>query len=239
MRRHIMTTARPILLIVLYAFAVGCAAPGAVDRTGGADTVSGALPDGTGWWFARFQIAEPDITAPRWYLDGLLAGEVIAPVLERNHAEILIWRVHRRAADDAHGHVFSFIFYATAAGAERVYTALAHNRVLQGLRREGIVKDVIVDDLRVIARPGIADTSDPSWSDVVQQTWPAYAMGASRMWLDLIGLIADTHADEPDLVQRYRAVQQEISDTWAGHGQHAMLHHLSALFGYQPLLMTY
>jgi hypothetical protein len=230
---------RVVLLIVLCAVAAGCATPGTDTRAAAADTVSGGLPDGTGWWFARFRIAEPDITAPRWHLDALLAGEVIAPVLERQHGDILIWRVHRRSADDAHGHVFSFIFYATADGAERVYAALANQPVLQGLRRAGTVTDVILDDLRIIARPGIGDTSDPDWPEVVQQTWPAYAMGASRMWLDLVGLIAEAHAGEPDLDLRYRAVQEAISDTWSGYGQHAMLHHLSALFGYQPLLVTY
>lgn len=234
-----MTTARVILLIVACAVAAGCAAPGANTRPDGTETVAGALPEGTGWWFARFRIAEPDMTEPRWYLDSLLAGEVLAPVLERNHGDILIWRVHRRSVDDEHGHMFSFIFYATAPGAERVYAALRQSPALQGLRREGIVADLILDDLHTIIRPDIGDTSDPAWSDAVQQTWPAYAMGASRMWLDLVGIIADSHADEPDLVARYRAVQQEINDTWAGQGQHALLHHLSALFGYQPLLVTY
>jgi hypothetical protein len=34
-------------------------------------------------------------------------------------------------------------------------------------------------------------------------------------------------------------VQQEINTIWAEQGQHAVLHHLSAVFAYQPLLITY
>lgn len=234
-----MKTVRLFLLIVLQAIAAGCAMPGAMTRSDSMPAAAAGLPDGTGWWFARFSIAEPDISTPRWYLDGLLAGEVIAPVLERSQGDILIWRVHRRAADDESGHVFSFIFYATAAAAERVYALLAQDPVVQGLRGEGVVTDVKFDDTRVIALPGIGNTSDPDWSSAVQLTWPAYVMGASRMWLDLIGISADAHADEPDLHARYRAVHREVSDTWATHGQHALLHHLGALFGYQPMFVTY
>jgi len=34
-------------------------------------------------------------------------------------------------------------------------------------------------------------------------------------------------------------VQQDLNDIWASQGQHAMLHHLSAIFAYQPLLIKY
>jgi hypothetical protein len=177
--------------------------------------------------------------SPRWYVDSLLGGEVIAPMFDRNYEEILIWRVHRRAAEDAYGHLFSFIFYSTAAGAQRIYADFEKNAVLRRLRQDGIVSAVAYDDLARNARPGIEDTSDAAWSLPVRQTWPAFAMGASRMWLDLVGVIADGHADEPDLQQRYLTVQREIDEAWARQGQHAMLHHLSALFAYQPLLITY
>ena len=72
-----------------------------------------------------------------------------------------------------------------------------------------------------------------------QKTWPALIMGASRMWLDLVGELADAHADEADLERRYEIVQQDLNNIWAGQGQHAMLHHLSAIFAYQPLLIKY
>jgi hypothetical protein len=228
-------------IILLLAGVTGCAALKPATGTGhdGTAAAVAALPAGTGWWYARFTIAEPDTESPRWHIDSLLGGEVIAPMFDRNYEDILIWRVHRRAADDAYGHLFSFIFYSTAAGAQRIYADLEHNAVLRRLRQDGIVTAVAYDDLTRITRPGIEDTSDAAWSLPVQQTWPAFAMGASRMWLDMVGVIADGHADEPDLEQRYLAVQREIDEVWARQGQHAMLHHLSALFAYQPLLITY
>lgn len=236
-----MRTGRFLVIIAMLLGAAGCAA---LKSTTGATPVtetpvSGTPAQGTGWWYARFFIARPAGEAPRWYIGTLIGGEIVAPVFDRYHQDILIWRVHRRAGDDAYGHVFSFIFYGTAAGAQRIYAELEKSPVLHRLRQEGKVTKVEFDDTSRITRPRIEDTSDRHWPLSVQQTWPALAMGASRMWLDLVGEIADKHLDERDLEQRYIVVQQEISDIWAKEGQHAVLHHLSAIFAYQPLLIHY
>jgi len=236
-----MNTGRILMTVVLLLGVAGCAS---LNRTAGAPpepaTPTSEKPaDGSGWWYARFFIARPAGEAPRWYIGTLIGGEVVAPVFERHYQDIQIWRVHRRAGNDAYGHVFSFIFYSTAAGAQRIYADLEKSPVLQRLRQEGKVTKIGFDDTSRITRPDIEDTSDRHWPLSVQQTWPALAMGASRMWLDLVGELADKHAGEPDLEQRYIDVQQEISAIWANQGQHAVLHHISAIFAYQPLLITY
>jgi hypothetical protein len=236
-----MKTGRLLLTTVLLLAAAGCAAlrPPTGVASDTALSAPGDLADGTGWWYARFFIERPAGEPPRWYIGTLIGGEIIAPVFERHYQDILIWRVHRRAANDDYGHVFSFIFYSSAAGAQRIYADLEKNPVLQRLRQEGRVTKVGFDDTSTISRPRIEDTSDRHWSLSVQQTWPALAMGASRMWLDLVGEVADKHTDEQDLEQRYKEVQQDVNDIWAKQGQHAVLHHISGIFAYQPLLITY
>ena len=198
-----------------------------------------ALPDGEGWWYARFFIDRPDDESPQWHIDTLLAGEVIAPVFDHHYRDILIWRFHRRAADDDYGHVFSFIFYATAAGAQRVYNELGAHPVLAQLRRDGQVTRVLFDDLGEIKRPAIEDTSDQDWLPVVQQAWPAMIMGASRMWLEIVTSLAAEQSSDLVLEDRYRAVNEEVGRIWREQGQHAVLHHLSAIYGYEPLLIRY
>jgi hypothetical protein len=236
-----MNTGSHLLMAVLLLGAAGCAAlrPSSEAASDAALTVPGDLADGTGWWYARFFIERPAGEPPRWYIGTLLGGEVVAPVFEQHYQDILIWRVHRRAGNDEYGHVFSFIFYSTAAGAQRIYADLEKNPVLQRLVQEGRVTRVGFDDTSSISRPRIEDTSDRNWPLSVQQTWPALAMGASRMWLDLVGEVAGKHTDEQDMEQRYIEVQQEVNAIWAKQGQHAVLHHLSAIFAYQPLLITY
>jgi hypothetical protein len=236
-----MNTGRLLVMVVVLLGVAGCASiKTATEATPGIATPVGGKPaEGTGWWYARFFIARPAGEAPRWYIGTLIGGEVVAPVFDRHYKDILIWRVHRRAGNDDYGHVFSFIFYSTAAGAQRIYAELDKSPVLHRLRQEGKVTKVAFDDTSRITRPRIEDTSDRHWPMSVQQTWPAFAMGVSRMWLDLVGEIADKHANEQDLEQRYIDVQQEISGIWAVQGQHAFLHHLSAIFAYQPLLIHY
>ena len=236
-----MKAATVVVVIAILLGTTGCAAlRSSTDATSAvAPSVTGEPAEGTGWWYARFFIERPAGEAPRWYLGTLIGGEVVAPVFDRHHQDILIWRVHRRAANDDYGHVFSFIFYSSAASAQTIYAALEKSPVLERLRQEGKVTRVKFDDTSKITRPRIEDTSDRHWPLSVQQTWPALAMGASRMWLDLVGESAARHADEPDLEQRYIDVQQEINDIWATQGQHAVLHHLSGIFAYQPLLIRY
>ena len=65
------------------------------------------------------------------------------------------------------------------------------------------------------------------------------------MWLHLIDEIAAGEEAPPDSAspEELEAYYQRINETLTGHwqqeGRHALLHHLNALFGYQPLLMWY
>jgi hypothetical protein len=228
-----------ILLVLWLSWLTGCSTlenkPVADQGTGPA----GELPAAEGWWYARFHISSEKDKSPLWHMDTLIAGEIIAPVFERNFKDIYIWRVHRRAADDDYGHVFSFIFYSTPQGAQRIYQDISNSAVLADLQAKGLVTGTGFDDLAGNTRPDIEDTSDTHWPVSIQQTWPALIMGASRMWLDLVGQMAATHADEEDLLRRYELVEQDITRLWAQQGQHVVLHHLSALFAYQPLLIRY
>jgi len=232
-----LQTFRQILILVLLFGLWGCATvqPTPIEVHAG----PGSLPEGQGWWAARFRIDRPNGDPARWHIGALLGGEVIAPVFDSHYRDILIWRVHRRAGADDHGHVFSFIFYSTPAGAQRIYKEIAVNPVLARLRQEKTITWVGFDDVHRISKPDIEDTSDSNWSPLVQKTWPALIMGASRMWLDMVGELAVAHADEPDLERRYEIVQQDLNNIWAVQGQHAMLHHLSALFAYEPLQIRY
>lgn len=228
------------IVIALLALS-GCASltPAGDDTT--ADVVAAsadALPEGEGWWYARFHIDWPEDSPIRWHMGTLIGGEVIAPVFDEYYQDIYIWRVHRRASRDG-GHIFSFIFYSTPQGARRIYAAIENNAVVKSLLDNGQITRVEVDDVARITRPNIEDTSDARWSEPVQKTWPAMIMGASRMWLDMVSELAAEEYATRDLDEKYRKVQAGMTDIWQDQGQHAMLHHLNAVYAYQPLLMRY
>lgn len=200
---------------------------------------SDALPEGKGWWYARFHIDRPDDEEIRWYIGTLIGGEVIAPVIADYYRDVSIWRVHRRASRDDYGHVFSFIFYTTPQAAQRIYTDIENHTVVKSLLENGRLTRVSIDDVTRITRPNIEDTSDHHWPVSVQKTWPTMIMGSSRMWLDLVSEFASRESGMVGIEARYKKVQDDISRIWREQGQHAILHHINAVFSYQPMLIRY
>jgi len=105
-----------------------------------------------------------------------------------------------------------------------------------------VVRDTY-DDTSVITRPNIEDTSDRSWSSAIQKSWPFYIMGVSEMWLNLVSEVAletsraggKTSASVDEQLRFYEQVNASIDRMWKEEGQHAFLHHLNAIFGYEPL----
>ena len=200
------------------------------------------LSDGS-WWYARFRMAWPAHAEPAWHMDLLIADQVVKPSLDRHAQDIAVWRFHRRAARDEAGHQFSFIFFAAAGTAAGVFSEISAHPVLEQARSAGRITAVLCDDPGAGSRPGIADTSDPVWSAPLRQAWPYYLMGASQMWLDLISQMArdksSTNAELSfdQLDEHYAGAGAAITSLWQNEGRHAFLHHLNALFGYEPILI--
>jgi len=115
-----------------------------------------------------------------------LANEVVAPILEEHTKDIPIWRFHRRAADDVAGHQFSFIYYASPRTAAVINRKLLENRLYSKLRKQGLVQQLFVDNTHRVLRSEMTATSDKKWSVPLQESWPHYIMGVSRIWLGLI-----------------------------------------------------
>lgn len=189
--------------------------------TSGAST---AASGDEAWWYVRFRLRWPEGQDPLWYPDLLLADRVLRPVLESKSGSIRLWRIHRRAARDAAGRQFSFIFRATPATAERVNAAIAAHPWVGRLQRQKLLEDVRFDDPQNPHRPGLGDTSDPNWSAEIVQAWPHYIMGVSRLWLELIAEL-EARGDLPRApLARYAAIEQRMNDLWRSEGGHAFIH---------------
>lgn len=241
-----MTMSRKTLVVAAFwwiAFAWGCVAgPQATEpvREPAPDTASAAE---NGWWAARFQFAWPQDADPAWHLDALVAHQVVAPVLAAFADRIPLWRFHRRAARDATGHQFSFLFYATASTAKAVIGALRTDSRLALLKESGRLLQARYSDPMTPGAPNVADTSDSKWSDSMRRAWPHFIMGASRMWLELIeDICVRTDEGRPPeaplaMAAFYESVDAALGRIWQEEGRHALLHHLNALFGYGPVVV--
>ena len=193
------------------------------------------------WWRCTFINVWPKNSEADGAVDLLLAHAVVSPILSQYVDDIPYWRFHRRAARDSKGHRFTFLFYSKPEIAFAVFAEIDKSEVLKDSLNANVVRKVVMDNPRHPQLPNIGDTSDRLWSSAVQRNWPSYIMGVSSLWL---GLIADyiqnsskASNDIHELLEAYREADAKITDNWRNEGQHALLHHLNARFGYHPMLM--
>jgi hypothetical protein len=238
-----ITRAATVLLLVL---AAASCAPDAAIRPPAPPGAEGVdRPEAKadkGWWRVRFRMRWPENTEPLWHMDLFVAREVVAPALRRYERDIELWRFHRRAARDDAGHQFSFLFYARPRTAEQVLSFVRSSRELDRMRSEEKIVEVLYDATTEIKRPQVRDTSDSRWPPEVQKTWPYFIMGVSEMWLRLVDEYAreecpaESSSSPEDRDDCYREVAERMETTWREQGRHALLHHLNALYGYEPLV---
>jgi len=191
------------------------------------------------WYSVRFSLHREKDQEPDWYLGTLLAGEVIAPILDQYGQHIICWRVHRRAVRDQTGHVFSFIFYSSTASAAMIYQRIQENNLVAELHRQQLLLKVNYAPLTVNLHTILADTSDTTWPESVRQSWPFFMMGASQMWMAQVKTLKQETADNQAIEQRYQIIQGKLNELWQQQGQHALIHHLSALYAYRPVSVRF
>lgn len=190
------------------------------------------------WWSSRFRIQWPEGEPSPWHPDLLLADLVIRPILVDEAEGIPLWRFHRRARRDGAGRQFSFIYRATPATAQRIQARIDADPQVGRLLRKGTLLAVEHDDPVRPQRPGIGDTSDSAWTPEMQRAWPSFIMGVSQLWLDLIRELDARKVLPRATDARYAALNEELETLWREQGGHALLHHLSAVFGYRELYVT-
>ena len=193
------------------------------------------------WWRISTKMHWEPEQEPDWYMDALLADQVYAPALAEFGAAVKLWSFHRRAADDGAGHLFTLLVYADAQTVEALYQRIRAVVLMQWLESDSRISSPTMTKMARSDTPAIALSSDAAWPAEIQASWPWFIMGVSQTWLSLIRQVTagQPNADSSPaaLLDYYRVVHERVSDLWRDHGQHAYLHHLNALFGYQPLII--
>ena len=227
---------------LMLALLVGCSSLGQVSQHEVKAIPPEELPSGSGWWYARYRMNWPPDTEAIWHMDLYIAHQVIMPLLDRYSGDIHLWRFHRRANRDAHGRQFTFWFYSSPRTAQQIFEDLKKNPVVIDNLAGGFLDEVVYSNPAKIKRPNIKDTSDPKWPESIQETWPYYIAGVSQMWLNLVARVADSDLkDDPpasseEIDAFYREVDKSVTELWQTKGRHAFMHHLNAVFGYEPMI---
>ncbi len=192
------------------------------------------------WWQVRFRLVWPDGEAPDFAAHLLIADQVLLPVLVENQATLPLWRFHRRAGRDGAGNQFSLIFFADRETAARIDEEISSDPLTRWLLDRKLMDKVSFEQRSPEELGRLELTSDPEWPMEIQRSWPYFIMGASQTWLLLVQELSRENAPEGEvdyaaLLNHYRDVDARLNAEWQRYGQHAYLHHLSAIFGYHPL----
>ncbi len=192
------------------------------------------------WWQLHFKLTWPPGESPDFSQHALIAEQLLLPQLIEHENKLPLWRFHRRAGRDDAGHQFSLIFFTDETTAKTMRKAINKSELTQWLIAQRMIENVHFRKRSQAELGELEHTSDPNWPDEIQQSWPYFIMGASQSWLVLVQSFSGEQAlagsvDYPALLAHYRQVTAKINEQWRDYGQHAYLHHLSAIFGYQPV----
>lgn len=194
------------------------------------------------WWQLRFRLAWPKDEPPDLSRHLLIAEQLLLPVIAEHQGQLPLWRFHRRAGRDGAGHQFSLIFFSDETTATQISDKIESDPLTQWLIDNGLLAKTRFGQRSPEELGRLELTSDPGWPIEIQRSWPYFIMGASQAWLMLVQQLSAerelaSEVDYPTLLQHYREVHIRLNAQWRDYGQHAYLHHLSAVFGYQPLLI--
>ena len=201
-----------------------------------------SAPDlsGGAWWQLRFKLNWTEGTAPDFSGHPLLAEQVLLPLIVEHQESMPLWRFHRRAGRDGAGHQFSLIFLADEKTADAIGGAIENDELIAWLKQEGMLEKTSLARRGPEELAKLEETSDPAWPLEIQRSWPWFIMGVSTAWLMQVQEISQRQglpetATYPELHDHYRRVSTTVDAQWRDFGQHAYLHHLNAVFGYQPI----
>jgi hypothetical protein len=111
------------------------------------------------------------------------------------------------------------------------------------MKKTGVIIQDLYEDTEKVHAPNPEDTSDGNWSPTIRKSWPYFIMGVCRMWLAQIEEIEGTiplkkrRSSLRALLESYRHINESIKTLWREQGYHSMLHHLNAIYGYEPVLV--
>lgn len=194
------------------------------------------------WWQMRFRLKWPEDQKPDFSRHLIIAEQLLLPVIVEHQAQLPLWRFHRRAGRDGAGHQFSLIFFSDETTATRIRDEIVSDPLTQWLVDRELIEKVRFHQRSPEELGRLELTSDPNWPIEIQRSWPYFIMGASQAWLMLVQELSAIDelkgkVDYPSLLLHYQEVDARLSSQWRDFGQHAYLHHLNAVFGYQPILI--
>ncbi|MCJ7777060.1 MAG: hypothetical protein MUP16_01945 [Sedimentisphaerales bacterium] len=196
------------------------------------------------WYTFNFKISWPEGEGVKWWVDIFIVDCIVREVLSSNASKILLWRIHRRAYPDGIGHEFAFECQTDESTREIIKDKITKNSAYKILEQEHYIEKFDLKEGTDLP-DGVVTTG---WLTELQNAWPYYIHGVCEMFLILIeqlrGKISDfqgVNCSNPDIKRievAYKNLHNELIKVWQQYGQSAFLHHLNAIFAYEPVYIN-
>jgi hypothetical protein len=190
------------------------------------------------WYEFNFGVSWDRKQEPKTWVDIFIIDTIIREVIYQKKSEIVLWSVHRRWFNDQHGHELTFNCFINDKTANEIEKSIKSNNTFKILQNNSL----FVNDLKAVLKG--ADnrslTNGENWPDELKEAWPQYINGCCRMILLLIEKIKSGRNIPTDIQsaeQFYSRINNELIGMWQRFGGVAFFHHLTAIFGYSPLLI--
>lgn len=206
------------------------------------------LDSNKGWHAVRFKIEILDnsheyasfLNQPDSPIHSLIANEILCPAIQRygeNGDKIYPWRFHRLFWVQKRQHHFTFRFCADTDSqiSEEINKVIKSHSVYIEMNELGLLEGFDSSKKGPDGEPEL-------WSEEINKCWPHFICGVSRAWLELIKTFEKSEKKKgtqprnfKEMLIFYTNINDSIKDQWLTFGQHSMLHHLNAVFGYNPI----
>ena len=189
------------------------------------------------WYGFHFRIPYKKNKPVKSWVDIYIIDVLFRQILYIHKERINLWRFHRRWNDDKTGHQLTLFCYINERGAKGIDTIIKNSKALKLIKTNRNLKRYFYKNYG----NNIESTCDKKWVNEIQQTWPYFINGMSEMILRMIQLVKENTVREidDDVESFYIRVNKRLIKIWRKEGRHAFFHHISALFGYDPILMTF
>lgn len=121
-----------------------------------------------GWYTFNFKISWPEGEGVKWWVDIFIVDCIVREVLSDNASKISLWRIHRRAAGNDHGHEFTFECLTDGDTAKVIGDNIENNHMYRVLTQAGLIEKYRPGD-PTLQPDGL---SDEKWPDELKKAWP-------------------------------------------------------------------
>lgn len=188
------------------------------------------------WYSFNFNISWDRNEEPKTWIDIFIIDAIVHEVISQKKSIIEFWRIHRRLADDEHGHELTLDCFTNEETASEIKSLINNSDYFKIIQNRNLLEKFEMIPADTDSKTAMIN--DTGWTEQLKEPWLYYIKGCCEMFLGLIENIRNGRnlpINIQDAEQFYTRVNNDLISIWQTFGCDSFFHHISAIFGYKPL----